>query len=67
VAIGLPVLAVPGLSEHTLAGDVVSADLAAGDAINLRTQTKFAGRPLPDRMLAVLAEGGVVAALKRLA
>jgi hypothetical protein len=61
------VLAVPGLSEQTQAGDVVRADLAAGDVMNVRTQAKFAGRPLPERMLAVLAEGGVVAALKRLA
>jgi 3-isopropylmalate/(R)-2-methylmalate dehydratase small subunit len=67
VAIGLPVLAVPGLWEVTEAGDVVAVDLSTGIAINRRTGASFQGRPLPERMLAVLAEGGIVPALKRFA
>jgi len=65
IAIGLPVLAVPGLWEKTEAGDIVGADLKTGIVVHQRSAVQFNAPPLPDQMLAVLAEGGVVAALKR--
>jgi 3-isopropylmalate/(R)-2-methylmalate dehydratase small subunit len=69
IAIGLPVLPVGGLGvwEETEAGDVLEADLAIGRVANLRTGVVYVARPLPERMLAVLAEGGILPALKRLA
>lgn len=69
IAIGLPVLPVGGLGlwEATEPGDVLAADLASGTVLNRRTGIAYAARPLPDRMLAVLAEGGILPALKRLA
>ncbi len=69
IAIGLPVLPVGGLWlwEATEPGDVLAADLATGKVINTRSGVAYVARPLPERMLAVLAEGGILPALKRLA
>jgi 3-isopropylmalate/(R)-2-methylmalate dehydratase small subunit len=67
IAIGLPVLAVPGLWAATEAGQVVAVDLGSGEVVNRTTGATFRGRPIPARMLAVLAEGGILPALKRLA
>jgi 3-isopropylmalate dehydratase small subunit len=69
IAIGLPVLPVGGLGlwEETEPGDRLSADLVTGMVTNHRTGITYRARPLPERMLAVLAEGGIVPALKRLA
>ena len=67
IAIGLPVLAVPGLWEATEPGDLVAVDLASGAVENETRAKSFRGRPIPARMLAVLAEGGILPALKRIA
>jgi 3-isopropylmalate dehydratase small subunit len=67
IAIGLPVMAAPGLWEATQAGDVVAVDLTTGAVENRTRNLSFRGRPLPERMLAVLSEGGILPALKRLA
>jgi 3-isopropylmalate/(R)-2-methylmalate dehydratase small subunit len=69
IAIGLPVLPVGGLGlwEATEPGDVLAVDLETGTVENRRSGATYRARPLPERMLAVLAEGGIVPALKRLA
>jgi 3-isopropylmalate/(R)-2-methylmalate dehydratase small subunit len=67
IAIGLPVLAVPGLAATTAANDVLLVDLAAGRVTNRRTGAEHMGRPIPERLLAVLREGGILPALKRIA
>ncbi len=69
IAIGLPVLPIGGLGlwEATEPGDRLTADLSTGVVVHLRSGLTYAARPLPERMLAVLAEGGIVPALKRLA
>jgi 3-isopropylmalate/(R)-2-methylmalate dehydratase small subunit len=67
IAIGLPVLAVPGLHAATEPGDLIAIDLERGTAVNHRTGALFEGRALPSRMLSVLAEGGILPALKRIA
>jgi 3-isopropylmalate/(R)-2-methylmalate dehydratase small subunit len=69
IATGLPVQPAGGLGvwEATSPGDVLAADLATGEIRNRTTGAAFRARPLPERMLAVLAEGGIVPALRRLA
>ncbi len=69
IAIGLPVLPAGGLGlwEATGPGDVLEVDLAAGAVVNRSTGASYRARPLPERMLAVLAEGGILPALRRLA
>jgi 3-isopropylmalate/(R)-2-methylmalate dehydratase small subunit len=69
VAIGLPVLPVGNLEiwEAVEPGDVLAADLGAGEVIHRRTGALYAAKGLPERMLAVLEQGGIVPALKRLA
>jgi 3-isopropylmalate dehydratase small subunit len=66
VAIGLPVVAVPGLWHATEAGDTITADLASGAVTNQRTKIAYQGKPLPGVMLDVIRQGGVLEALKRL-
>jgi 3-isopropylmalate/(R)-2-methylmalate dehydratase small subunit len=66
IAVGLPVMTVPELWASTAAADTLSADLAEGDVVNLKTKARFQGRPLPDVMLEVVRSGGVNEALRRL-
>ena len=65
IAIGLPLLPVPGIRAATQAGDRLEIDLASGLVRNQRTGQELRGRPLPARMLEVLLEGGILPALKR--
>jgi 3-isopropylmalate/(R)-2-methylmalate dehydratase small subunit len=69
IAIGLPVLPAGSLGvwEATSPGDVLAADFASGEIANRTTGAAWTARPLPERMLSVLAEGGIVPALRRLA
>jgi 3-isopropylmalate dehydratase small subunit len=69
IAIGLPVLPVGGLGlwETVEPGDRLAVDLAAGTVVHHRAGVTYEARPLPERMLAVLAEGGILPALRRLA
>jgi 3-isopropylmalate/(R)-2-methylmalate dehydratase small subunit len=66
IAIGLPVLACPGLWQAVEAGDVISVDLSTGK-VRVASGVELAGAPLPERMLEVLREGGILPALKRFA
>lgn len=66
IAIGLPVLAVPGISASVDAEDTLSADLASGEVVNHRTKASFKAKPLPEVMLNVVRQGGVIEALKRM-
>ncbi len=67
VAVGLPVIAVPGLWEASEAGQVVAVDLLSGEVINRTTGKRYQGSPMPERMLAVIKQGGILAALKQFA
>jgi 3-isopropylmalate/(R)-2-methylmalate dehydratase small subunit len=67
IAIGLPILVVPGLWQATEPGDVIAADLSTGLVVNHRTGIQYSAPPMPERLLAVLNEGGILPALKRLA
>ncbi len=67
VAIGLPVLACPGAPDAFAAGDELEADLASGVVRNATTRAVLQGEPLPPEMRAILAGGGVLAALRSFA
>ena len=66
VAIGLPVMTVPGLWEQTPDGARLKVDLAAGEVIDLGSGAHFQGRALPPKMLEVLSQGGILPALKQI-
>jgi len=67
VAIGLPVLVCPGISAAVSDGDEVEVDLARGAVTNRRTGAVRQGSPLPAVMQEILAAGGIMPLLRRLA
>lgn len=64
VNFALPALAIPGILSIVEEGDRIRVDLAAGTAENLRTGARVAGPPLPPELLAIVEQGGVMAALE---
>lgn len=63
INIGLPVLEIP---KHDIeSGDEVQVDLEKGTVKNLRTHKIFTATPLPQVMIDILEEGGLVAYLKK--
>jgi 3-isopropylmalate/(R)-2-methylmalate dehydratase small subunit len=62
INIGLPVMEVPDLSADS--GDELEVDLAAGTVTNLTTGTTHHASPMPEVMINILNEGGLVAYLK---
>ncbi len=67
VAIGLPVLVCPGITGGVAEGDEVEVNIASGRVTNRRTGVVMQGSPLPVMMREMLAAGGVVPVLRRLA
>jgi len=67
VALGLPVLVCPGVGDAVAEGDPVEVAPAAGRVTNLRTGATLQASPLPPLMREILAAGGVVPMLRRLA
>jgi 3-isopropylmalate/(R)-2-methylmalate dehydratase small subunit len=65
VAIGLPVLACPGVAAAFADGDVAEVDLATGQVRNPGSGTVLRGEPLPPEMREILAAGGILAVLRR--
>lgn len=66
VAIGLPVLSCAGAAEIVVGGDEVEVDLAAGLVRNARSGETRRGEPLPAELRAILADGGMLPALRAL-
>ncbi|TAE32233.1 MAG: 3-isopropylmalate dehydratase small subunit [Cytophagales bacterium] len=63
INIGLPVLEVP---DHDIQpSDVLTVDMARGEVLNQTQQKTYRATQMPDIMLAILAEGGLVPYLKK--
>lgn len=66
-AVGLPTLAVPApFWEQTESGDRISVDLVRGAVFNYRSNIEFNAPPVPERLLCVLAAGGIMSVLKEI-
>ncbi len=63
INLGLPALSVPGVSSAFEEPDVAEVDLAAGILRNVRTQQVLRFAPLPDLVLDVLRQGGLMAVM----
>jgi 3-isopropylmalate/(R)-2-methylmalate dehydratase small subunit len=63
INIGLPVLEVPDLEAEP--GDEIEIDLATGTVRNVTRGTTHNASPMPQVMIDILAEGGLVAYLKK--
>ncbi len=65
INIGLPALECPGITEAVEEGDAVEVDVAGGTIKITRTGAELSFTPLPDFMLEVLNDGGLVGYLKK--
>ncbi len=63
INLGLPALVFPQAGE-VRAGDRLSVDAAAGRLENLTLNRSYAIQPLPPHLLAMIADGGLIAHLK---
>lgn len=64
VAVGLPVLACPSVSQSFKEGETLELDLEKAEVKNRAAGTSLKGSPLPQQMLDVLNKGGIPALLK---
>jgi 3-isopropylmalate/(R)-2-methylmalate dehydratase small subunit len=65
INIGLPVLEVKGIFEKTDNGDVLEIDLQQGIVRNLSKSLAFKATPMPDMLMEILKEGGLVNYIKK--
>jgi len=65
INIGLPALECPGITEAVEDGDTVEVDVTGGTIKNTRTNAELSFTPLPDFMVEVLNDGGLVPYLKK--
>jgi len=65
ISIGLPVLQCPGILAEVHEGDRLLIDLARGQIRNLTTGTTVNAEPVPNNLLPVLEDGGIIEHLKR--
>jgi 3-isopropylmalate/(R)-2-methylmalate dehydratase small subunit len=63
INIGLPVLEVPDLEAES--GDEIEIDLKAGVVKNLTKGTQYRASAMPQVMIDILGQGGLVAYLKK--
>lgn len=59
--VGLPIVQVPGVTEHVTEGDVIRVDIEAGLVANETTGETFSIEPLPADLLEILEAGGLIA------
>ncbi len=67
VAIGLPILVCPKISEAFEEGDILELDLEKARVKNLNRNIELEGEPLSPDMLKVLEKGGITPLLKEVA
>lgn len=67
IAVGLPIVACPGVSDTFNEGDELELDLDAARVTSVNTETVLSSEPLPDEMKKVLARGGILPMLKEIA
>ncbi len=61
---GLPIIAMPGITQHVADGDRISVDPATGRIV-LADGRVLQARPFSERMLAIWQAGGLVESLRR--
>jgi 3-isopropylmalate/(R)-2-methylmalate dehydratase small subunit len=61
INVGLPIAAVPGITDHVSDGDTVGVDIEAGEVENETTDQSFSVEPLSPDLLEILEAGGLVA------
>ena len=64
INIGLPLIEVKEVSKHISQGDIVDINIDEGILKDLNTNEEFEIKPLPDFMLGIMEEGGLINYLK---
>ena len=64
INIGLPLIEVKEISGHISEGDIVDIDIDKGILKDLNTKKSLKLNPLPDFMLGIMEEGGLINYLK---
>ena len=65
INIGLPVLECPGISRRVEEGDELAVDLKAGEIQNHSKNTTLQATKLPEFILEILGDGGLIEHLRR--
>lgn len=65
INLGLPVLVAPGITRVVQHGDTIVIDLEKGSVTHTRTGTTTESSRLPDFVLGILQDGGLIAHLRR--
>jgi len=65
INIGLPVLECPGITGKVREGDILSVDLTRGEVINQTKGERLEGSKLPDFILEIINDGGLIEHLKK--
>lgn len=65
VNVGLPVVEAPEAAEELKEGDLVEVDLEKGVISNLTTGKTYKFKPIPEALMGILREGGLVEYLRK--
>jgi len=65
INVGIPALECPGITNAVEEGDILDIDLIGGIITNINKSVKLKFTPIPDFMVKVLNEGGLVPYLKK--
>ena len=61
INIGMPIMVCPGITAKVNEGDVLKVNLSSGEIENVTTGAKLKGERLPDFMLEIIENGGLIA------
>ncbi|HIE15053.1 TPA: 3-isopropylmalate dehydratase small subunit [Candidatus Bathyarchaeota archaeon] len=65
INVGLPILECPNITQHVSEGDQLTIDLVEGKIINNRSGAILRASPLPNFLLTIIKDGGLIEHLKR--
>jgi len=65
INLGLPIAVIPGIGEHVSEGDELEVDLAGGKLVNLTTGKELSFEPLPEFILNLINQGGLIPATRK--
>ncbi len=65
VNVGLPVVECKGAPDRTKQGNVLEMSLREGSVVNVTTGEKFEAKPMPEFLMRILEDGGLVEQFKK--
>jgi 3-isopropylmalate/(R)-2-methylmalate dehydratase small subunit len=65
INVGLPLIESQRVHERTKQGDVIEIDLRNGSITNVTTGEKFSAKPMPEFLMKILEDGGLVEQFKK--